>query len=445
MNPDLSSQVSAELVGDAAPEGLDAFRFARGLVPAFGLVRALFSQSELDTVLKGMILFELSRTGGRSTLERIRALAGFLPADRVDALVRSLYQGGWLELRDADRSYALHPVGVQLLSLLYAADLGSLTPANAIARAAQNAEFGAKLDGSQAPLGFLLDNLRGLLDEQVEAARRVLTQGRPFQMIAWSRQQHDQQLETLGAVLEQLQARLDAASREFARVVRLHESMVQLMAMHTGIHARLREWNLERLYSSDAGYSLHQLCEAALGSEDEALAGALRRGLIQLPPRAPSLSTDEVLARFHGARRRLQPEAEAFAYTPPEAAPPQEFVAAAADPAAELRARLTARFAGRTAADPPLGLGDWLAAPTQDALALGEAAWQLANLCRLEADGPRVRLDDGRLLRVDAPALRSDGLPPGALLTGIEAEGGLTRLPWGWLSSVTLTLEAGHG
>lgn len=445
MTPDLPRQVSDELLGDAAPESLDAFRFARGLVPAFGLVRALFSQSELDTVLKGMILFELSRSGGRHTLERIRSLASFLPAERVDALVRSLYQGGWLELRDADRSYALHPVGVQLLSLLYAADLASLTPANAIARAAQNAEFGAKLDGSQAPLGFLLDNLRALLDGQVESARQVLTQGRPFQMIAWSRAQHDAQLDTLGAVLEQLQERLDAASREFARVVRLHESMVQLLAMHAGIHARLREWNLERLYSSEAGYSLHQLCEAVLGSEEEALRGAQQRGLVQLPPRAPSLSTDELLSRFHGARRRVQPEAEVFAYAPPEAAPPEDFVAASADPAAALRARLTRIFADRAPEHPPLPLADWLEVPSEPALALGEAAWQLANLCRLEAEGPRVRLDDGRALRVHSPALQSPGVPPGALLSALEAAGALTPLSWGWLSTVTLSLEASHG
>lgn len=447
MTEDMAQKVSTELVGDAAPESLDAYRFAAGLLPAFGLVRALFSQSELDTVLKAMILFELSRAGGRFTLERIRSLAAFLPGERVDALVRSLREGGWLELRDADRSYALDPVGMQLLSLLYAADLGSLTPANAIARAAQNAEFGAKLDGSQAPLGFLLDNLRALLDDQVEQARQVLSRGRPFQMIAWSRQQHDLQLGTLRAVLDQLQDRLDAASRAFARVVRLHESMVQLVAMHTGIHARLREWNLERLYSSESGYSLHQLCEAALGAEDAALMAAWRQGIVQVPVRAPSLSTDEVLTRFHGARRRLQPEVESFEYAPPDTPPPEAFVAAAADPASALRARLTAAFAGRSPGDPPLHLADWLPEPQEADTALGEAAWQLANLCRLEADGPRVRLDDGRALLVRVPRMESQGLPPGAVLEGLEARGLLERLSWGWASAVELSVapEVGHG
>lgn len=447
MTEEVSARVSTELVGDAAPESLDGYRFASGLLPAFSLVRALFSQSELDTVLKAMILFELSRAGGRFTLERIRSLAAFLPADRVDALVRSLREGGWLELRDSDRSYALDPMGIQLLSLLYAADLGSLTPANAIARAAQNAEFGAKLDGSQATVGFLLENLAALLDEQVEAARQVLSHGRPFKMIAWSRRQHDEQLATLRAVLDQLQDRLDAASREFARVVRLHESMLALVAMHTGIHARLREWNLERLYSSESGYSLHQLCEAALGAEDAALMLAWRQGVVQVPARAPSLSTDEVLTRFHGARRRLQPEVESFEYTSPATSPPEAFVAAAADPASALRARLTALFAERGPADPPLRLADWLPAPHSPDTALGEAAWLLANLCRLEADGPRIRLDDGRALVVGVPTADSQGLPAACLLAGLEARGGLARLSWGWLSAIELSItpEVVHG
>ena len=104
MTEEVSARVSTELVGDAAPESLDGYRFASGLLPAFSLIRALFSLNELDTVLKAMILFELSRAGGRFTLERIRSLAAFLPGDRVDALVRSLRDGGWLELRDSDRS-----------------------------------------------------------------------------------------------------------------------------------------------------------------------------------------------------------------------------------------------------------------------------------------------------------------------------------------------------
>jgi hypothetical protein len=447
MSKDVSAQVSTELVGAAAPESLEGFRFAAGLLPALGLVRSLFSQTELDTVLKAMILFELSRARGRFNIDRIRSLASFLPSDRVDALVRALRDGGWLELRDSDRSYALDPVGVQLLSLLYAADLGSLTPANAIARAAQNAEFGAKLDGSQAAVGFLLENLAALLDAQVDAARQILANGRPSPMIAWSRRQHSEQLGTLRAVLDQLQDRLDATSGEFARVVRLHERMQELVRMHTGLHTRLREWNLENLYSSESGYSLHQLCESVLGAEDDALMLAWTRGLVQLPALAPSLSTEEVMTRFHGARRRLAPDAEVFEYAPPDTSPPEAFTAAAADPASALRARLTALFVGRGPDDPPLQLADWLPAPQADDTALGEAAWQLANLCRLEAEGARARLDDGRALVVKTPPADSAGLPSAGLLEGLEARGGLTRLSWGWLSAVELSIapEVDHG
>lgn len=70
-----------------------------GILPAFRLVRSLFSQNELDTCLKLILLHEVLRAGGRSTLERIRSLTRFLDPDRVDGLVRSLREGGWLELR----------------------------------------------------------------------------------------------------------------------------------------------------------------------------------------------------------------------------------------------------------------------------------------------------------------------------------------------------------
>ena len=95
----------------AEPEQLDAFHFARGILPAFELVRALFSQSPVDTCSKLMLLFELSPAGGRSTIERIHSLAPYFDRDRVDALVRSLKDGGWFELRAIDHSYALSALG----------------------------------------------------------------------------------------------------------------------------------------------------------------------------------------------------------------------------------------------------------------------------------------------------------------------------------------------
>ncbi|MFU8806523.1 MAG: hypothetical protein ACNA8W_22120, partial [Bradymonadaceae bacterium] len=62
---DLHDDVSGALVSDVDPEKLEGFGFARGILPVFGLVRSLFSQNELDTCLKLMLLYELSRASGR--------------------------------------------------------------------------------------------------------------------------------------------------------------------------------------------------------------------------------------------------------------------------------------------------------------------------------------------------------------------------------------------
>lgn len=68
--------------------------------------------------------------------------------------------------------YSLSSHGIHLLSLLHAADFGSLAPANALARAAQNAAFEATLEGSGASAAsYLLEQLLVLLDDQVDQAR----------------------------------------------------------------------------------------------------------------------------------------------------------------------------------------------------------------------------------------------------------------------------------
>ena len=62
-------------------------------------------------------------------------------------------------------------------------------------------------------------------------------------------------------------------------------------------------------------------------------------------------------------------------------------------------------------------------------------------------EGARARLDDGRALVVKTPAAESTGLPSAGLLEGLEARGGLTRLSWGWLAAVELSIapEVDHG
>src|SRR5437868_6490498 len=118
--PGLADEVGQALVGDVDPERLESFQFARPMLSAFRLIRSLFSQSELDTCLKLMVLFELARTGGRFTLDRIRVACRFLDGDRIEGVARSLREGGWLDLRDVDNSYALSPLGSHLLAVLHA-------------------------------------------------------------------------------------------------------------------------------------------------------------------------------------------------------------------------------------------------------------------------------------------------------------------------------------
>jgi hypothetical protein len=57
-------------------------------------------------------------------------------------------------------------------------------------------------------------------------------------MIDWSRREHRRQLETIQQVLTMLQERIDASSRAFHYVVRLHDAMQEIIRLHTGIHNR---------------------------------------------------------------------------------------------------------------------------------------------------------------------------------------------------------------
>src|SRR5262245_36563739 len=92
----IADEIGDALVGDVDPQRLDGFRFAQRILPVFRLVRALFSQNEVDTCLKLMVLHELTRAPGRWSLERIRSHTRFLDPSRVEALARSLKDGDWL-------------------------------------------------------------------------------------------------------------------------------------------------------------------------------------------------------------------------------------------------------------------------------------------------------------------------------------------------------------
>lgn len=222
-----------------------------------------------------------------------------------------------MELRAADETYQLSSTGTHLLALLHAADFESLSPDNVLSRAAQNAKFGAELDGAEETTAYLLDQLLGEVERQVVDAKNVMQKGRPFRLIEWSRRKHRRQLDIIRGVLDTLEKELDDASDAFRRVVEIHEKMQTIVRLQTGINDRLREWNLEQLNTSEAGYSIPQLAEAALGMDESDLERAVDEGLIQVPRLPPTLTTPEIRSRFHAARRSLPSQEETYSFESP--------------------------------------------------------------------------------------------------------------------------------
>lgn len=434
---ELSDRIAEELVGDVEPVRMEGFGFAARILPTFRLIRALFSQNEVDTCLKLMLLFELTRTEGRSSIERIRVLNRYLDAERVDLLVQSLKSGGWLELRAIDTTYAVAPLGLNLLSLLHAADFGNLSPANALARAAQNASFGTTLSGAdEGASSYLLEQLLVLLQGQVDEAHVIIQRGTPRRMIAWSQRAHRHQLETIRQVLATLYEHLDESSREFGRVVRLHEAMQDVIRLHASIHARLRDWNLEKLYTSDAGYSLPELADAVIGADEIALNSIWTAGILDLPVLAPSVTTEEIEARFEGARRRLSSQREDYVYVSPLESAPVSQDAPLLDAGGMLRARLTEWFRREGSAGTPCELPQWLSAA-----GFSDAGFDLAMLARLAAPDGRIGLDDERGAVSSIRTSLAEGAAPGRVLDQLTDEGALVSTASGRFGSVTLRIE----
>jgi hypothetical protein len=270
----------------------------------------------------------------------------------------------------------------------------------------------------------------------VELARSILRRARPFQLIAWSRREHGRQLEIIRQVLAGLQERMDESSRHFAKIVRLHAAMQQIVAQQTGVNARLRDWNLERLWSQDAGYSIDALVEAVLGASEDEFVRAREDAIVQARRLPSSLTTGELLSRFQGARRRLPSQRARYTYEPPAEEPVETVAAAKLDPAAWLQQLLAERLAEHGARDNlPLELEAWLEGDR-----LAPDAWRVAVLSGLQGRNPAPRLNGTTRLQVlepDAPApaaMRDD-----ALFATWEAAGLLRRLPPGSYSRLRLT------
>lgn len=432
----LLDNVSEALVGGASPDGLQSWQFAYQVVPALRLLRVLVSTTnEADSLVKLMLLFELAHTGGRWPIERIRSAVPYLAPERVDPLVRTLTEAGWLELRAVDRTYRFADMGLHVLRMLQVADFAGLADSNVVHRAALAAEFANRGQEGQAATGWLLDQLLVQLEDAVDEATSILRQGRPWELLAWSRREHRVQLDSIRQVLGFLQERIDASASQFLRIERLHHAMQGIIRQHAGIHTRLRDWNLERLYTSDAGYSVPELAEAVLGADPATLIRLLGEGILQPKVQPADLTVSEIRARLQAARRKLMAQDE-WRYQPPAEPMVESLVVAEVDPAAALRARLTGLLAERPPHADAMEVEEWL---TPDDFASG--AWDMALLSRLQAAGADVVLDDRSVAHSEQRAATGKLTLVGQLQTWVE-QGVLRRATAGHFARVRISREA---
>jgi hypothetical protein len=408
------------LASGVLPEQLPGWDRACTALPIFDLCRALFSKSPADTALKLVLLLTLSKVEGRFSRERIRALVPHLQTDKLDLLITSLYSGGWLQLRATDHTYRLPPLAFFLLNLLVAADFAGQTPANMLIRAVETVAFGGQIDAEST--GHLLAMLQAELETQAEAGRRLLASGSARQLIRFSRQEVRHQLEHVGQVISAIEARTQASSEHFARLVRIHEAMQVILRTHEGLGRRLAEWNLKRLETSDAGYSLAVLSDATLGASDAELHSVLHTGILSVPAPTSCLVTRRLLTRYRTTRRAMAREREAFAYQAPPEPEINHVRLAEVDPVERVRARVQAALQAGACVTRAL------LADTTDFM---DAVYQLSLLARIEgrvdpADGT-VELAPGVRVRLDTPAVAP------ALLHGLNTQAALDAL-----------IESGH-
>jgi hypothetical protein len=409
------------LAAGVLPEQVGDWPRVASLVGAFPLLHSLFCNDAPDTALKLLTLFALAKVQGRFGRERIRTLVPVLEAQRLEGIVLSLYKGGWLELRASDNTYRLAPLGLYLLSVLSAADFAGQTPANLLIRAVETVAFGDRVDAETT--GHLLAMLLAELETQAERAREVLGHGTPRQLVRFSRHEVAEQIRHVQQVLSAIEERTQAGSEHFAHLVRIHEALQQILRAHEGLGRRLSEWNLKKLETSDAGYSLAALGDAVLGASDAELLGFVTAGVVTPNAPIPFVSTDQLLTRYQTGRSTMGREKAAFVYEAPADVTPTALALEEVDPIARLRARLAA-----------LGDGDDLtAALLTDSQDFADATWLLGLLARIEGQGDSsgVEVMPGLRLRFQGPrpdpeALRD--LPTDDALGALRAAGVLVEV-----------------
>ena len=378
--------------GSALKSGVRAdqlpdWRLARSVLPVADLARRLFAGGEADTALKLVVLFALAKVEGRFSRERVRTLLPGLKPERLDPLVTSLYQGGWLELRASDNSYRLKPLGLYFLSVLSAAQFAGQSPANLLIRAVETVAWGDRID--EETTGHLLAMLLGELETQAERARHVLREGTPRQLVRFSRTEVRDQVQHVMQVLSAIEERTDAGSEHFGRIVRIHEALQAILRAHEGLGRRLADWNLKQLETSESGYSLAALGDACIGASDQEMEAILKGGIVQATAPTVCLVTDMLLTRHRTSRSTLRREKQRFTYEPPPPAAAEPLELTAVDPLARLRERLE----GLPPDAEPTVVTRALLADTED---FADAAWLLNLLSRFEGAQLGLRLDGGR-------------------------------------------------
>lgn len=407
------------LASGMLPEQLPDWGRAVSVLPVFSLCRTLFSTTPADTALKLVLLLSLAKADGRFSRERVRTLVPHLDSDKTDRLLTSLYQGGWLHLRASDHTYRIPPLAFFLLNLLVASDFVGQTPANLLVRAVETVSFGDRIDREST--GHLLAVLLAELETQAEHASRVLAEGTPRQLIRFSRQEVREQILHVSQVITAIEARTEASSDHFARLVRIHEALQAILRAHEGLGRRLAEWNLKRLETSEGGYSLAALGDAILGASDHELRDLVKERVIHPPVAAVALVTRHLLTRCRTARTSLKKELDDFVYERPPEPEVGEVALSEVDPVQRLRERLVlALQEGRPLSE----------ALFQDAQDFNDAVHQLTLLARIEGRAPEAGLElaPGLRIRLDAPAVDAE------MLRGLTT-GGPSSAWWSWACS----------
>ncbi len=423
---DYGHELREWLAPGVSPEHVDGLEEAEGILVVARLARSLFSTTGAATPLKLVVLFQMARAEGRFSRERIRSLNRSIAADRLDAIVTSLHDGGWLELRDVDRTYRVSPLGHYFLSVLRAAGFAGQGSANLLIRAAETVRFGAAVDaGSET-------RLLGLLLAQTEAvaerASETLRVGQHRELIRFSRVEVRTQLEHVEEVLKALEERFQQTPALFERIVRIHEAMQTILRAHKGLQDRLAEWNLKTLETAGAGYSLTALCDAVMGASDGEVLSAVASGAVALPWPVVAFSTEVAITRSLTSRIAARTAREAFVYEAPSEPRVEALRLEDVDPVARLRAALRGLSKDLAPGD-AVTSSAWIDAQASD---FADAVFLLNLLARLEGQS-RGGIDvDGVVLAPETPAADPEAwrdLDPEEAIEALRRLGVLARVP----------------